>query len=228
MRTLGTTFDRWVIGVLVAWSLLMLFVQTFKGTNVGGRACVTDPTCGEIAWIPTAAWLGGILLILIIGFVRHVGAQRGPSRRRDGSTTRRLFSPGMDQKTAIVAGLPIFAKLEPRSLEAVATLAKVVAVPADTVLLREGEPAESFYVIVNGNVRVERAGRFVRSMSDGGFLGEVALIEGSDRTATATCTTDCQLLEFGSFEFGRVMATFPDVRARVEAAVARRPHAETP
>ena len=46
----------------------------------------------------------------------------------------------------------------------------------------------------------------------------------TDRTATATCATDCELLEFGSFEFGRVMATFPDVRSRVEAAVARRPH----
>jgi CRP-like cAMP-binding protein len=137
-----------------------------------------------------------------------------------------MLAGSMDQKTAIVAGVPIFAKLEPRSLEAVATLAKVVAVPAETVLLREGEPAEHFYVIVDGTVRVERLGRFVRSMSAGGFLGEVALVEGTERTATATCATDCELLEFGSFEFGRVMATFPDVRARVDAAVARRPHAE--
>ena len=139
-----------------------------------------------------------------------------------------MLARSMDQKTAIVAGLPIFAKLEPRSLEAVAALAKVVEVPADTVLLREGEPAESFYVIVRGTVRVERLGQFIRSMSARGFHGEVALIEGSERTATATCTTTCELLEFGSFEFGRVIARFPDVRARVEAAVARRPHAETP
>ena len=61
-------------------------------------------------------------------------------------------------------------------------------------------------------------------MSAGGFLGEIALVEGGDRTATAICTTDCELLQFGSFEFGRVLATFPDVQARVDAAVARRPH----
>jgi CRP-like cAMP-binding protein len=132
----------------------------------------------------------------------------------------------MDQKTAVIAEIPMFAKLEQRSLEAVATLAKVVTVPADTVLLREGEPAESFYVIVHGTVQIERLGTFVRSIMDGGFIGEVALIEGSGRTATATCVTACELLEFGSFEFGRVMATFPDVRARVEAAAARRPHSE--
>jgi CRP-like cAMP-binding protein len=133
---------------------------------------------------------------------------------------------GMDKKTAIVAAIPMFAKLEPRSLEAVAALAKIIEVPADTVLLREGEPAESFYVIVNGTVRIERLGTFVRSIMDGGFIGEVALLEGSERTATAICTTACELLEFGSFEFSRVMSTFPDVRARVEAAAARRPHSE--
>jgi len=133
---------------------------------------------------------------------------------------------GMDRKTAIVAATPVFAKLEPRSLEAVATLAKIIAVPAETVLVREGEPPDSFYVIVNGTVHIERLGRFVRSMRDGGFIGEVALIEGTDRTATAICATTCELLEFGSFEFGRVMASFPDVRARLEAAVAQRPHTE--
>jgi CRP-like cAMP-binding protein len=132
----------------------------------------------------------------------------------------------MDEKTTIVAAIPMFAKLEPHSLEAVATLAKTVSVPADTVLLQEGEPAESFYVIVHGTVQIERLGKFVRSIMDGGFIGEVALIEGSGRTATAICATPCELLEFGSFEFSRVMATFPDVRARVEAAAARRPHAE--
>jgi len=130
----------------------------------------------------------------------------------------------MDRKTAVLARLPIFSKLDPRSMDAVGTLARIVSAPSGTVLLREGEPAESFYVIVTGTVHVQRSGGFVRSMSDGGFLGEIALIEGRDRTATATCATDCELLEFGSFEFGRVMATFPDVRARVESALARRPH----
>jgi CRP-like cAMP-binding protein len=135
----------------------------------------------------------------------------------------------MDDKTAGIARLPIFSGLEPRSVEAVATLARVRSAPAGTVLMREGEPAESFYVIVSGTVHIERHGEFVRSMSDGGFIGEIALVEGTARTATATCTTASELLEFGSFELGRLMATFPDVRARIEAALVRRPHdAELP
>ncbi|MEO8570753.1 MAG: cyclic nucleotide-binding domain-containing protein [Chloroflexota bacterium] len=132
----------------------------------------------------------------------------------------------MNRTTDTLARLPIFAKLDPRSLEAVATLARDISRSAGTVLIHEGEAAESFYVIVSGTVHIERDGRFVRSMSDGGFLGEIALREGTDRTATATCVTDCELIELGRHEFGRVMATFPDVRARVEAAAARRPHAD--
>ena len=131
----------------------------------------------------------------------------------------------MDGTTEILAGLPIFATLEPRSLQAVALLAKVIHVNAETVLMREGDAAESFFVIVTGTVHVTHDGRLVRSMTDGGFLGEVGLLGTGERTATATCATDCELIELGSFEFGRVLATFPDVRARVEAAVARRPHA---
>ncbi|MEO8207954.1 MAG: cyclic nucleotide-binding domain-containing protein [Chloroflexota bacterium] len=131
----------------------------------------------------------------------------------------------MDRKTEILAGTPTFSSLEPRSIEAVATLARELLAPAGTVLMREGEPAESFYVIVSGTVHIERGGGIVRSMSAGGFLGEVALVEDRGRTATATCATDCEFLEFGTFEFGRLMSTFPDVRARVEAAIARRPHA---
>ncbi len=129
----------------------------------------------------------------------------------------------MDEKTAILARLPIFAKLDGRSLEAIATLARIVSMPAGTVLISEGEAAEAFYVIVTGTVRVERNGEFVRSMSDGGFLGEIALVEERTHTATVTCTTECEFVQLSRHEFGRVMERFPEVRARVAAAVARRP-----
>jgi CRP-like cAMP-binding protein len=130
----------------------------------------------------------------------------------------------MDEKTAILARLPIFAKLDGRSLEAIATLARIVSVPAGAVLMSEGEAAESFYAIVTGTVRVERDGEFVRSMSDGGFIGEIALVDERTHTATVTCTTACEFVQLGRHEFGRVMARFPDVRKRVDAAMARRPY----
>ena len=63
----------------------------------------------------------------------------------------------MDRRVELLSRVPLFSTLDGRSIEAVATLAREVAATAGTVLLREGEPAESFYLIVSGTVHVERA-----------------------------------------------------------------------
>ena len=77
-------------------------------------------------------------------------------------------------------------------------------------------------MIVDGTVRIERGDRTIRSMTAGGYLGEIALYERRPRTATATCVTDVQLLTIRAHEFERLMATLPAVDRRVRAAVDRR------
>ena len=128
----------------------------------------------------------------------------------------------MDDKVALLRTVPLFADLDDRALQAIATLAREHDASAGDVLMREGEPGETFLVIVAGTIRVEQAGRDVRSMTAGGFLGEVALLEHGPRTATASCVTACRLLSIGRFEFDRLLATFPDVRTKILAALARR------
>ena len=133
----------------------------------------------------------------------------------------------MDRKVELLRGVPLFADLDARSLEAVGVLAREVSEPAGTTLMAQGEPGDAFYVIVEGTVRVERAGETVRSLSAGGFLGEIALLERGTRTATATCVDDCRLLEIQRHEFERLRATMPHLERRVRTAAARRPHGAT-
>jgi len=118
--------------------------------------------------------------------------------------------------------VPLFADLDERSLQAVAVLAREVTAKAGDVLMLEGEPGDAFYVIVDGTIRVEHGDRAVRSMTLGGFLGEVALVQHGARTATATCVTDCRLLELRRHEFERLMDTMPAVHRRIRAAIERR------
>ena len=128
----------------------------------------------------------------------------------------------MDDRVASLRGVPLFAGLDERSLQAVAVLAQPVDAKAGDVLILEGEQGDSFYVIVDGTVRVEHGDRTVRSMTAGGFLGEIALVERGPRTATATCVTDCRLLELRRHEFERLLETMPDVARRIQAAIERR------
>ena len=129
-----------------------------------------------------------------------------------------------EDKVTLLRSVPLFAELDGRSLQAIAMLARERDAAAGEVLMREGEPGDEFFVIVDGTVHVEQGGHRVRSMLAGGFLGEVALVEHAPRTATATCASACRLLTLGHFEFDRLLGAFPDVRTKVLAALARRTH----
>ena len=131
----------------------------------------------------------------------------------------------MDDKLAILRAVPLFADLDDRSLQAVAVVARETSARAGEVLMLEGEAGDAFYVIVDGTVRIEHGDRTIRSMMAGGFLGEIALVERGARTATATCMTDCRLLQIRAHEFERVMDTMPAVHRRTRAAIERRANA---
>ena len=129
---------------------------------------------------------------------------------------------GVEDTVAILRGVPLFADLGERSLQAVAILAHEATFKAGDVLMVEGEAGDTFYVIVEGTVRIEQEDRTVRSLTAGGFLGEIALVERRPRTATATCVTDVRLLELRAHEFERLLDTLPAVHQRIVAAIMRR------
>ena len=124
--------------------------------------------------------------------------------------------------TDLIRGVPLFADLDDRSLQAVAVLARKQQHKAGDVLMLEGEPGDEFSVIVDGTIRIDRGGRTVRSMTPGGFLGEIALVERRPRTATATAESDVTLLVLHQHEFDRLLQTLPGVHERVRAAIERR------
>jgi CRP-like cAMP-binding protein len=53
------------------------------------------------------------------------------------------------------------------------------------VIFSEGDKGDKMYVIRSGEVEVERDGKIVETLSGGGIFGEMALIDGSPRAATA-------------------------------------------
>jgi CRP-like cAMP-binding protein len=65
-------------------------------------------------------------------------------------------------------------------------------VPAGTVVVREGEPGDRFYVLVSGLAGVSQGSLGERSVLRAGeFFGEVAMAMNVSRTATVTAMTPC-------------------------------------
>ena len=74
--------------------------------------------------------------------------------------------------------------------------------PAGTVVIREGDPGETFYIVESGSVEVSRGGQPIRTLGAvGDGFGEIALLRDIPRTATVTAITDTVLLTLGRREF---------------------------
>lgn len=127
-----------------------------------------------------------------------------------------------DKKLELLAGVPLFAKLNRRGLERLGQLADHIDLPAGKVLTRQGERGEEFFVIVDGRVRVERDGKLLAVLGSAEFIGEIALIDEGPRTATATCETDCRLILLGHREFHSLLREQPEIELTILRTLAER------
>ena len=128
----------------------------------------------------------------------------------------------MDQKLELLRRVPLFAGLEQDELEAIGQIAEEMDAPAGEELTHEGRHEGYFFVIVSGTVRVERRGKAVNTLHDGEFLGEISLLDGGPRTATATTETPSALLVMTHPRFAQLLDASPSIRAAVLAEVGRR------
>jgi CRP/FNR family transcriptional regulator, cyclic AMP receptor protein len=128
----------------------------------------------------------------------------------------------MDQKLELLKRVPLFAGLEQDELEEIARIAEEKDAPAGEALTHEGRHEGYFFVIVSGAVRVERGGRTLNTLRDGEFLGEISLLDGGPRTATATTESPSELLVMTHQRFAQLLDTSPSIRAAVLEEVGRR------
>jgi CRP/FNR family transcriptional regulator, cyclic AMP receptor protein len=128
----------------------------------------------------------------------------------------------MDAKLELLAKVPLFQGLDRTSLGHVARLADEIDLPADMRLLVEGDLPYEFFIVVDGQVRIERDGEVVNMLGPGDFLGEIALVDGGRRTATAITETPVRLLVLGTREFRSLLAEYPDIRESVLDQLAER------
>jgi len=124
---------------------------------------------------------------------------------------------------ALLRRTSLFRPLPAPQLEAVARRTTWLTVPADTVVIREGETGDRFYVLGAGAVRVERGGRHLRDIATPGEgFGEIALLRGVPRTATVTTTQETVLLAIDRAPFLAAVTGHPDAFTAAEREAAAR------
>jgi CRP/FNR family transcriptional regulator, cyclic AMP receptor protein len=126
----------------------------------------------------------------------------------------------MDQ--ARLKDVPLFSSMSEQDLATVAQESDEISAAAGTVLAREGELGDEFFVIESGTAEVTRGGAPVAELGAGDFFGEVALIREERRTATVTATSPMVLISMTGSSFRSLDRSRPEIREAVSKALAER------
>ena len=101
----------------------------------------------------------------------------------------------------VLKKVPLFSSLDDRELEEIAVSMKERRVPAGETILEQGAGGAGFFVVDEGEAEVTVSGEPVATIGPGDYFGEIALLTGSDRTATVTASTDMVCYGMTSWDF---------------------------
>lgn len=102
-------------------------------------------------------------------------------------------------------------------------------VNAGTILFRQGDESNAFYIIKSGKIRIIQnmnpdgtGGRELAILKDGEFFGEMGVIEDSPRSAAAAVLEDACLLKVKRTDFDNLMALNPGIAMKIMVTITKR------
>jgi len=122
------------------------------------------------------------------------------------------------EAAAAAAGKPaLFPDFSNEELVAVMSGLQLIQYKAGDLVVAQGEPGDSLFLVTTGTVKAwirNREGRnvLVRQLGDGDFFGEISVLSGSPRTATVVAATPCEMLELDRTTLDEITAKHPRVR----------------
>ena len=210
-----------LIAEVVATTVFQRVVpDEIRGRTLGGMQTITTLTYAAGAFLmPVLVTQLGAEVVFPVGGVAIIGtsfvtlALVGPHFRRtvDAATATLLR----------VSRLPVFSGVSPAALEVAAGKLQPMAVGAGTVVIREGDAADRFYIIESGQFVVDQIDpgtghpRRLRSMGPDEIFGELGLLRGSPRSATVSASTDGRLLVLDGPDFLELLNADPEVSSRM-------------
>jgi CRP/FNR family cyclic AMP-dependent transcriptional regulator len=122
----------------------------------------------------------------------------------------------------VLVNVPLFEGLSRRHLKHLAGISEVQNYMEGAAIVREGEPGDSFYVVLAGQAKVTVGKRTLNRVFPGDFFGEIALLDGEPRTATVMSETPMTLLMLSRQSFQKALKDDPGISLQIASSLARR------
>lgn len=136
-------------------------------------------------------------------------------------------APKAADRFAFLREHPIFGVLGPDLLQQLRAHALQKTIARGTTIFSKGEPGTSLFAILEGQVKVisfsaQGKNAVFNILSEGDIFGEIALLDGGERTADVITVTDCKLLVIERRDFLPLVHSRPDVSQKlIEVLCAR-------
>src|SRR5205085_6368895 len=106
----------------------------------------------------------------------------------------------------------LFAELPDSELGKIARLLKEIKFKENEVIFHQGDPGDGLFIVLQGRVRISTSDHLGRERvlafyGPGEFFGDMAVLTGEPRSATATASTDLRLLQLRKDDFDMLVAT---------------------
>jgi voltage-gated potassium channel len=121
----------------------------------------------------------------------------------------------------LVARVPFFSEVGAIAISDIVGRLRSRSYPAGATVIRAGGPGDSMYFIVTGEVQV-RLGPRTKSLRNGDFFGEMALLDRKPRSANVVTLTPCTLLVLNVADFYQLAGQQPALVVAIETEAKRR------
>lgn len=191
--------------------------DAIRGRTIGAMDTVTVTAYALGAFLAPilAAVVGAVVVLLVFGIAMVAATLVGTL------VVGRSAAPDLDPGADRFVRLPVFDGLSPASLEQAARhLTRVRVIPGE-VVVRQGDPADRFFHILDGSFEVSQtrdpggAPRFLRTLGPDEVFGEIGLMRGVPRTATVTAAAEGALLALDGSRFLELVGAGPGLTSRL-------------
>jgi CRP-like cAMP-binding protein len=127
-----------------------------------------------------------------------------------------------DDWVPVLAEVPLFQGLSRRHLKRVASLARLRRYGPGTSIVRVGDAATAFFVLIDGSARVVPPKGRARRLGAGDFFGEMALLDDAPRSADVVADGEVLVMTISRSAFGKLLKSEPTLAHELLRTLAAR------
>jgi len=133
----------------------------------------------------------------------------------------------MEKRRLLLRRIDIFADLTDREVDTILDVMRERTIPRGTIVFHQHDSGGGLYLILAGSVKITRSGRDGREvtvavLSEGNFFGEMSLLDGQPRSASATALQSARLLVLDREHFQRYVLAQPRIVAKLMRELSKR------